>query len=85
MLRDLKAKKYLPESEETLLRAFEALDTDKKGYFTKEELTKFMQEEGEKFSSDEMEEMFSAFLDQEKNVAYSADMAMLMVVEKEPY
>ena len=38
--------RFKPYPEDQLLKAFEVLDTDKKGYLTEEELAKYMMEEG---------------------------------------
>lgn len=37
---------YKPAPEDRLMKAFEVLDQEKKGYLTTEELSKFMTEEG---------------------------------------
>ncbi|XP_076442754.1 dynein regulatory complex protein 8-like [Babylonia areolata] len=50
-------------SDEELLRAFQVLDKDHKGYLLKEEVTKFMTEEGEKFNQEEIEEMMNTAVD----------------------
>ena len=39
--------RYKPTPEDQILRAFQVLDADNKGYLTQEELTKYMTEEGE--------------------------------------
>lgn len=54
------AKKLIPrDNEEKIYRAFQALDVDKKGYLTEDELRSYMMKEGEAFSNEEMEEMLA--------------------------
>ncbi|XP_067900263.1 dynein regulatory complex protein 8 isoform X2 [Heterodontus francisci] len=45
MTRVLLERKYRPQPEDVILRAFEVLDQTKKGYLTQEELTKYLTEE----------------------------------------
>ncbi|KAG2467726.1 DRC8 protein, partial [Polypterus senegalus] len=59
----------------------EVLDQEKKGYLTPEQLTKFMSEEGEPFTQEEMEEMLSAAVDPDKNVILYKDYVTMMAVE----
>ncbi|KAA3670042.1 uncharacterized protein DEA37_0001266 [Paragonimus westermani] len=53
-------------SEEELLKAFAVLDPEKRGYITVSEMESLMANEGEPFSSDEMEEMLAAATDLSK-------------------
>ncbi|KAE8601781.1 hypothetical protein XENTR_v10013793 [Xenopus tropicalis] len=46
MTKALMERRYRPIPEDILLRAFEVLDEKKKGYLTREELVKYMTEEG---------------------------------------
>ncbi|XP_060220752.1 dynein regulatory complex protein 8 isoform X2 [Meriones unguiculatus] len=48
MTKTLLERKYRPISEDILLRAFEVLDTAKRGFLTKDELIKYMTEEGQR-------------------------------------
>ncbi|XP_038946465.1 dynein regulatory complex protein 8 isoform X16 [Rattus norvegicus] len=41
-------KRYRPIAEDVLLRAFEVLDPTKRGFLTKDELVKYMTEEGQR-------------------------------------
>lgn len=75
-------RRYRPIPEETLLRAFEALDPGKRGFLTKEELIKYMTEEGEPFSQEEMEEMLSAAIDPESNSIQYKDYIPMMVIDE---
>lgn len=48
------------------IKAFEALDTDKKGYLLPEEISNYLREEGEPFLQEELEEFLSAAVDPSK-------------------
>lgn len=62
-------RKMEPVPIEKLLEAFQVLDSDPpKGYVTKDFMTKIMMEEGEPFSQEELEEMFSCAVDGSSNV-----------------
>ncbi|KAJ8341854.1 hypothetical protein SKAU_G00341450 [Synaphobranchus kaupii] len=80
MTKVLMERKFRPIPEELLLQAFEVLDQEKKGYLEPEDLKKFMTQEGEPFSHDEMEEMLSAAVDPDKNVVYYKDFVGMMTV-----
>lgn len=41
--------RYKPAPEDQMMKAFEVLDQENKGYLTTEELTKYMSEEGHEF------------------------------------
>ncbi|XP_025286388.1 dynein regulatory complex protein 8 isoform X1 [Canis lupus familiaris] len=81
MTKVLLEKRYRPIPEDILLRAFEVLDPSKRGFLTKEELIKYMTEEGEPFSQEEMEEMLSAAIDPESNSIRYKDYIAMMVVD----
>merc|ERR1719506_3269615 len=53
------------DSEEDLIRAFKALDTDNKGYLTADELRELLTKNEEHFSSDEITEMLAYAVDAE--------------------
>ncbi|CAL1603902.1 unnamed protein product [Knipowitschia caucasica] len=74
MTKVLLEKKFPPTQEDKLLQAFEVLDKKKKGYLEKEELTKYMMQEGEAFTQKEMDEMLTAFTDQTNNVIHYKDL-----------
>lgn len=65
-----------------LLKAFQVLDSENKGYLTQEDLTKYMSEEGEPFTQEELEEMLSAAIDPEKRTILYRDYASVMAVEE---
>ncbi|XP_059001191.1 dynein regulatory complex protein 8 isoform X6 [Mustela nigripes] len=82
MTEVLLERRYRPIPEDTLLRAFEVLDPSKRGFLTREELIKYMTEEGEPFSQEEMEEMLSAAVDPESNSIHYKDYIAMMVVDE---
>uniref|UniRef100_A0A8D1UB72 EF-hand calcium binding domain 2 n=1 Tax=Sus scrofa TaxID=9823 RepID=A0A8D1UB72_PIG len=81
MTEVLLERRYRPIPEDILLRAFEVLDPAKRGFLTKEELIKYMTEEGEPFSQEEMEEMLSAAIDPESNAIHYKDYITMMVID----
>ncbi|KAI1895861.1 hypothetical protein AGOR_G00111120 [Albula goreensis] len=83
MTKVLMERKFRPIPEELLIQAFEVLDQEKKGYLEPEELKKFMTQEGEPFSNDEMEEMLSASVDPDKNVIFYKDFVGMMTVSEQ--
>uniref|UniRef100_A0A8C3CCM4 EF-hand calcium binding domain 2 n=1 Tax=Cairina moschata TaxID=8855 RepID=A0A8C3CCM4_CAIMO len=82
MTKVLLDRSYRPIPEDVLLHAFEALDENKCGYLTKDELVKHMTEEGEPFTEEEMEEMLSNGLDPETNTVHYRDYISMMIVEE---
>ncbi|XP_016056869.1 PREDICTED: EF-hand calcium-binding domain-containing protein 2 [Miniopterus natalensis] len=82
MTNVLLERRYRPIPEDILLRAFEVLDTAKRGFLSKEELIKYMTEEGEPFSQEEMEEMLSAAIDPESNSIHYKDYITMMVIDE---
>ncbi|XP_077342263.1 dynein regulatory complex protein 8 [Lithobates pipiens] len=81
MTKVLLERRYRPIAEDVLQRAFEVLDEKKKRFLTKEELIKYMTEEGEPFTQEEMEEMISAAVDPDKNIVPYKDYVSMMVVD----
>ncbi|RZF38492.1 hypothetical protein LSTR_LSTR006087 [Laodelphax striatellus] len=55
--------KLQPASPEELLKAFQTLDKENKGYLDREFLTKAMMEEGEPFTQEEIDEMMAVAVD----------------------
>ncbi|XP_063147508.1 dynein regulatory complex protein 8 [Candoia aspera] len=82
MTRVLMERRYRPIPEDVLLRAFEVLDQNKSGHLTKDDLIKYMTEEGEPFTQEEMEEMLSAAVDPETNTVRYKDYISMMVVDE---
>ncbi|CAF0703592.1 unnamed protein product [Brachionus calyciflorus] len=61
-------KKFKPANENKIYKALQVLDTENKGYYTKEDLIRMMTTEGEPLNAEEMNEMLqtcSAFIDPE--------------------
>lgn len=56
----LNGKYPAPDDEETLFRAFQILDVDKKGYLFPEEVKKFLTTMGEPLTTEEINEMLAA-------------------------
>ncbi|GET91803.1 hypothetical protein, conserved [Leishmania tarentolae] len=69
------------EEEVTLLRAFEALDKEKKGYLEEVELRAAMMEGDECLSTEEMDDMWMAMCDPETNRVYYRDFAEILAKE----
>eukprot|EP01137_Pigoraptor_chileana_P013227 Opistho-2@4603 len=78
MLRLMKDRKYQRDSEDLIMKAFQILDADAKGYLTTEELTRALTLNGEPFSQEEIDEMLTAAVDPEKGVIYYDDYAVLL-------
>ncbi|KAG8444385.1 hypothetical protein GDO86_009536, partial [Hymenochirus boettgeri] len=81
MTKVLMERRFRPIPEDVILQAFEVLDEIKKGYLTKEELVRYMTEEGEPFTQEEIEEMISAAVDPEKNVVPYKEFSTMMTVD----
>lgn len=73
--------RYKPSPEDQLLRACEVLDQDKKGYLSQEEITRYMTEEGEPFTQEEMDEFLSAAVDPDRGVVLYKDYVSLLTIE----
>jgi len=82
MTKVLMERRYKPSPEDQILKAFQVLDTDMKGYLTVEELTKFMTEEGEKFNKEEMEEMLTVAVDKIKGTVLYKEYTGIMAVDE---
>ncbi|XP_041830678.1 dynein regulatory complex protein 8 [Melanotaenia boesemani] len=70
MTKVLMEQKFPPIPEDRLLQAFLVLDKENKGYLEAEELTKYMTQEGEPFTQEEMDEMLIALTDHVSNRIY---------------
>ncbi|KAL3058583.1 dynein regulatory complex protein 8 [Trematomus bernacchii] len=81
MSKVLLEHKFPPIPEDLLLQAFEVLDKEKRGYLEPEELTKYMTQEGELFTQEEMDEMLTALADHEKNVVYYKDLINQLTID----
>ena len=58
------------------------LDHECKGHLTREDLAKYLTEEGEPFSTEEIEEMMAAAVDPQKGVVYYRDYVQQLVDEQ---
>ncbi|GAB0098666.1 EF-hand calcium-binding domain-containing protein 2 [Sergentomyia squamirostris] len=69
-----------PAAPEKLLKAFQMLDSEGKGFIPRDYLTKMMMEEGEPFSQDELDEMMAIAVDSQTNkIPYELYINQLMV------
>ncbi|KAK3928757.1 Dynein regulatory complex protein 8 [Frankliniella fusca] len=69
-----------PASAEALLKAFQVMDPERKGFVSKEVLMRNMLELGEPFSQDELDEMLTVAVDPETgNVPYEYYINQIMV------
>ncbi|XP_056343533.1 dynein regulatory complex protein 8 [Oenanthe melanoleuca] len=82
MTKVLLDKRFRPIPEDVILHAFEALDENKCGYITKEDLVKHLTEKGEPFSQEEMEDMLAIALDPEKDILNYRDYRIKLVVDE---
>jgi len=55
-------RKFRPANENQIYKALQVLDTDKKGYYTKDDLVRVMTSEGEPFNTEEINEMLQTCL-----------------------
>ncbi|XP_009978347.1 PREDICTED: EF-hand calcium-binding domain-containing protein 2, partial [Tauraco erythrolophus] len=82
MTKVLLDRSYLPIPEDVLLRAFEALDENKCEYITKEELAKYLTEEGEPFTQEEMADMLSVALDPQTNTVRYRNYILMLIIDE---
>ncbi|XP_056111788.1 dynein regulatory complex protein 8 [Rhinichthys klamathensis goyatoka] len=81
MTKIMLERKFRPIPEDLLLQAFEVLDQQKKGHLEPEELTKYLTQEGEPFTQEEMDEMLSAAVDPDKNIILYKDFVSTMTCD----
>ncbi|XP_059376975.1 dynein regulatory complex protein 8-like [Carassius carassius] len=81
MTKILLERKFRPITEDLLLQAFEVLDQQKKGHLEPEELSKYLTQEGEPFTQEEMDEMLSAAVDPDKNVILYKDFVSMVTFD----
>ena len=65
------------------MKAFEVLDEDHVSHLTPDNLKRWLTEEGEPFTAEEVEEMFSAAVDPDKGVILYRDFVTMMIPEQE--
>lgn len=69
-----------PASPEELLKAFQTLDRDNKGFLDREMMARAMMEEGEPFTQEEVDEMMAVAVSQESgNIPYEYYINQIMV------
>ncbi|XP_030232088.1 dynein regulatory complex protein 8 isoform X1 [Gadus morhua] len=83
MSKILMENKFRPIPEDTLLKAFEVLDQQKKGHLEPNELTEYMRQGDEPFTQLEMEEMLSSAVEPDSNLIYYKDFVNMMVLDGE--
>ena len=81
LTKSFKTKIFARDSEATIVKAFEALDKDKKGYISSEYLKEVMTTIGERFNADEIVEMINATADPETGNIYYEEFASLLATE----
>ena len=81
MSREHKGTVIVRDDEETIIKAFQAIDRDGKGYVEAAYLKQVMTEMGEAFSEDEMSEMIEAAQDADTGLIYYEDFAALLATE----
>ena len=64
--------------EETIFRAFQSMDTEKKGFLLPEELRRYMTTMGEAFTNEEIDEMLAACTDPVENKIFYEDYAQIL-------
>jgi calmodulin len=81
LTKSFKNKIFARDSEAVIVKAFEALDKDKKGFISSEYLKEVMTSMGERFNSDEIVEMINATADPETGNIYYEEFASLLATE----
>ncbi|XP_057245689.1 dynein regulatory complex protein 8 isoform X1 [Malurus melanocephalus] len=81
MTKVLLDERFQPIPEDVLLHAFEALDENKCGYITKEDLVRHLTEGGEPFTQEEMEDMLNVAVDPETNILHYRDYLPKLVID----
>ena len=78
---DLNGTIIVRNDEARIIRAFETLDQEKRGYLDAEFLREVMTSMGDRFSTEEVAEMISASAEPETGRVYYEDFAALMAVD----
>lgn len=81
MTNQFNGRLMVRDTEDTLMKAFQALDPNGNGYITSEELKKLMMEGGEKLSAEEVIEMLNAAADPETGYIYYDEFAPILSTE----
>ncbi len=67
-----------PDDEETLFRAFQALDAERKGFLLPDDVRKYLTTMGEPLTNEEIEEMLAACTDPTENRIYYEDYCQVL-------
>ncbi|XP_046143000.1 dynein regulatory complex protein 8-like isoform X1 [Osmia bicornis bicornis] len=81
MCKAINERKYKPAEPEDLLKAFQLLDPENKGYIVRDDLEKAMVEIGEPFSKEEINNMMSIACDPDTNKINYEHYINLLLVE----
>ncbi|XP_014616059.1 PREDICTED: EF-hand calcium-binding domain-containing protein 2-like isoform X2 [Polistes canadensis] len=81
MHKAINERKFKPAEPEDLLKAFQLLDPDNRGYIMKDELEKTLMEIGEPFTKDEIADMMSVACDSATKRIYYEHYINLLIVE----
>ncbi|XP_034170885.1 dynein regulatory complex protein 8 isoform X1 [Osmia lignaria lignaria] len=80
MCKAINERKYKPAEPEDLLKAFQLLDPENRGYIVRDDLEKAMMEIGEPFSKEEINNMMSIACDPDTNkINYEHYINLLLV------
>ena len=82
-MKAITEKRYSPESEETLLKAFETLDEEKKDFLTREEIQQYFTEGEDSFSKEELDEFLHSAVDTNTGTINYRDFVQFML-EQDP-
>ncbi|ESN99631.1 hypothetical protein HELRODRAFT_176802 [Helobdella robusta] len=82
MVKVLIEKRYRPASKRMLSNAFKIIDAENKGFIDPDVMKKLLMEEGEPFSLEEVDEMFSVAVNQDKNGIYYDDYILTLLDEQ---
>ncbi|XP_054485942.2 dynein regulatory complex protein 8 isoform X2 [Agelaius phoeniceus] len=82
MTKVLLDRRFRPIPEDVILHAFEALDENKCGYITKDDLVKHLTKEGEPFTQEEMEDMLAVAPDPVTDTLHYRDYRIKLVVDE---
>ncbi|XP_066599540.1 dynein regulatory complex protein 8-like isoform X2 [Prorops nasuta] len=81
MLKAINERKYKPAEPEDLLKAFQLLDPENKGYILREDLEKIMTETGEPLTQEEVADMMTVACEPKSDKIYYEDYINLLIVD----
>ncbi|BHF60380.1 Dynein regulatory complex protein 8 [Sparganum proliferum] len=82
MTQILLENSFAAATEEEIVNAFKALDTEKTGFIPVDVLEEHMTKEGEPLSKDEMEEMLAAAVDAQKRAVNYREYSIVLANTK---